>query len=477
MNSVKASRRKIKIGFKGLSSTVDEKVMGWEYSPCSCNFRFRDGILAGGMGVDAAKGYMGDNYAVRRAYPELPEGIAVKGVFTYLRREGSNYDDRIVVQTAEGKLYYTAIFAVDTWHEVEGYTLTGDATAVNYNYNGRDVLLMSSESSVLAVLDDDTVTQAESAPRFSSLAVHYERIFGTHNGSANSVWFSDDFDPSNWTVSTEEAGYIEFADDMGDALAVISFAGYLYVFREHGIYRLTAYGDQTEFSLNKLFTGTGRIYKNTITFCGDRIVFLSQDGLYSFDGYGAKRIAEEMPELVYPDTAAGAYRRGSYYLACITELRKPIAAGFVNNTLLRYDFRDGNIDMMGGYDFTVLASVRAHRADDLIAVIGGGTEGKLGMISDSGEVFGTPTEKTYYGPVNDLGSELVKTLRSVTLTTERSLSVAVIADGKRHVYGLKGSPLPQTVNTDVCGRRLGIELTAVTSEAEITPLTAVVDFT
>lgn len=477
MNAVKATRRKIKIGFKGLSNTVDESVMGWEYSPYACNFRFENGVLTGGMGVDAAKGYLGDNYAVRRTYPDLPEGVTVKGVFTYLRREGSAFDDRLVVQTLAGTLYYTSIFASDTWHEVAGYLLLGDATAVNYNYNGKDVLLMCSEESSFAILDDAEITEVPDAPRFSSLAVHYERIYGTHNGNANSVWFSDDFDPSNWKVGTEEAGYIEFADDMGEALAAVSFAGYLYVFREHGIYRLTAYGNQEEFSLNKLFTGTGRIYKNTIALCGDRIVFLSQDGLYSFDGYGVKRIAEELPPLIYPDTAAGAYRRGHYYLTCITELRKPVAAGFVNNTLLCYDFRDGGIDMMGGYDFTVLAPVKAHRADDIIIVIGGDSAGRLGMLSDSGAVFGVPAEKIYFSPVNDMGSELVKTLRSLTVTTEYPLKIAVIADGRRYVYELEGSALPRTFNVDLSGRLLGIELTAATAEAKIAPLVASVDFT
>ena len=46
-------------------------------------------------------------------------------------------------------------------------------------------------------------------------------------------------------MSLEEGGYIDFDGSLGNVNAVKSFDNYLYVFCDFGIYRLTAYADQT----------------------------------------------------------------------------------------------------------------------------------------------------------------------------------------------------------------------------------------
>ena len=79
---------------------------------------------------------------MRRTYPALPDGAEVKRIFHYRRRDQGGYDDRLVVQTSSGAVYYTSVFESDTWHAVADYTLAGDAAAVCYNYGGKDVLLM-----------------------------------------------------------------------------------------------------------------------------------------------------------------------------------------------------------------------------------------------------------------------------------------------------------------------------------------------
>ena len=94
------------------------------------------------------------------------------------------------------------------------------------------------------------------APKISSMALHYERLFATVDGEKNSVWFSDDLDPTNWSMSLDEAGFIELIDERGALLKVVSFLDYIYIFREYGISRLTAYGDQTSFSVSNLFVSS-----------------------------------------------------------------------------------------------------------------------------------------------------------------------------------------------------------------------------
>lgn len=468
MSKVSTASRTVRVGFKGIRHTTDESVLDWNYSPETYNFRVENGVLTGGTGFDAAQGFT-LNTVTRHEFPALPDGVYVRNIFHYRRRSEGLYDDRIVIGASTGELYYTSVFAHDTWHAIEGYKMSDDACAVCYNYGGRDVLLMCSSNSSFAVLDDNQVKEILTAPRFSSVTVHNERVYGTINGERNQIWFSDDFNPENWNVSGDEAGYISFSDECGDALATVSFLGYLYIFREHGIYRLTAYGDQSEFFLKKLFTATGMIYKSTITLCGDRIMFLTDEGVYAFDGYDAVPSVPELPKIWSYLNCVGAYHDGAYWLACLAPTGELPYSGFSNNTLIRYDIEKGDMYVMAGHNFVTICAYRSHGATDLLCSIYT-SDGicRLGSVSDSGRIFGTATTKIYRTPFNDLSTTAFKTIRDVTLTTEYALELRVRTDEHTYSYSLAPSDRPQTVFVGKSGRRVGIELRSSTGKCKIT---------
>ena len=440
MKGINSVSRTLRVGFEGIRNTVDESAMDWSFTPEMFNYRIEDGVLTGGIGH----------------------------IFHYRRRSQGNYDDRLVIGTSTGAIYYTAVFASDTWHLVEGYTLQGDASAVCYNCDGKDVLLLCSEGSPLAVLDDGTVTTVTSAPRFTSVTVHNERVYGTVSGTSEQLWFSDNFDPENWTVSGDEAGYISFQDECGDALAAVSFLGYLYIFREHGIHRLTAYGDQSEFSLKKLFTATGRLYKHTIALCGDRIMFLTDEGIFSFDGYSATPAVKEFPVIEYPSHCRAAYHDGAYWLSCFTDIGELAIGVCTTDALVRCDLRDGSLAVLAGEDILTMCAVRSHTADDIVFAVDTDEGCRLASVAENGLVFGTPTPKIYRSPYGDLFSSALKTVLDVTLTTRFAAELRVITDGEAHSFALPASDAPQTVFVGKSGVKIGIELRSSSGLAHIT---------
>ena len=143
------------------------------------------------------------------------------------------------------------------------------------------------------------------------MCVHYERIYATVSGEANSLWFSDDFNPVNWNASLTEGGFINFDDDGGRVIKAVSFLDHVYVFRDYGIVRLTAYGSQENYTVSKVYVSASRILPDTIACCGDRIIFLTDEGLFSFNGYTMTMIAKEITNLFHRDRSAakGAYVR------------------------------------------------------------------------------------------------------------------------------------------------------------------------
>lgn len=472
MRNIRTSKKRVRIGFEGIVNSVDESAVDMRFATLCHNFAISKGVLSGEIGIDAGSGYYAFPSLDRHTYPSFSQSKKIRKAFLY-RKLASNglHDDRIVVHLADGSFWYTSVFWNETWKQVPSLAMDGDVDAVNYNYNGNDVLLVCSADDGLFMIEDDTAYACSSAPKFTSIAVHNERVFGSVNGTNNQVWFSDDFDPSNWKVSPTEAGYINFADDFGEAIKVVSFLGYLYVFREYGIFRLTAYGDQNDFMLKKVFTDTGRIYKESIVICGDKIMFCAEDGIFAFDGYDAVSVAKEMPRIKNKNTLCCAYLDNCYYIAC--NLSECVGDG--NNAVVRYDTEKKELSVLGGVTVDSFCTVKTHNGSDVLCCMDGSYKHKLGMISKSGCVFGTPTNKVYKSPTSILGDTRLKIIRSVSLVSKYPITLKVDIDGKEKKVAVKGSEKLQFIPIERSGYRVSFGIESSGAVAYVASMNAYVE--
>lgn len=477
MKKIRTASGKIQIGFKGIAANTDEKIADPSYAERAYNFTFRDGVLKSDIGVVKAKGYSATSASdiARWEYPSLEGGAAILKIFPYHRRTDGAYDDRLVVLTNDKRLNYIKIFGSgDEWHKIEEMQFTGDVCAVNYNYDGKDVLLVSSENNSLVMLDGNDIKSIDGAPKFTSLAVHYERVYGTVNEDKNQVWFSSVMNPENWTVSGEDAGYITFADENGDVEKVTSLGGNLYIFREHAVYRLTAYAEQSEFLLKKVFTDTGRIYKDTIAFAGDKIMFYSEDGLFAFDGYDAVRISDFL-KVEKAANAIGTYHDNKYYLACRLDLGNYFSSTIKNNAIIEYDTNTKKSCVLAPLDVAAMTAVNVHHATDVLIATRGLNIGIVGMIDKSSEIFGTSSLKVYKSPTSTFGTSKMKVVRAVDIMTAGNIYLYVTADGVTNTYAVEGSEFLQRVPIEMSGYVINFEI--ITREnADIAPFTAEVDY-
>jgi hypothetical protein len=257
--------------------------------------------------------------------------------------------------------------------------------------------------------------------------MHNERLF-VADADGQNLRFSDDLDPTNWNSSLSEGGSIELVDDKGRINKVVSFLNYLFIFRDYGICRLSAGASQTEFKVTNLFVTSGRIYPDTVALCGDRIIFLSGDGLFSFDGYSVKKIFENLDGMLLasPSAVAG-YGSGKYYLAVkINQTGEPFGCEtgeFVNNGVLAFDVNTGDYSIMRGADVNGFA-VSGSRVLTLC-------NGKVGQITKEGATyFGTALRKRWRSPMTDLGSEQMKLIKEIYLDFYGEISFTVKTEEK-----------------------------------------------
>lgn len=209
-----------------------------------------------------------------------------------------------------------------------------------YYYEGKHILLLSSfQNKNFYTYDGLKLTTYTLDFKVKNLCNHFGRVFAVSD--FYKIRFSDDLNPLNWNTSITEGGYIEFGIDNGFVMDLVSFNQYLYVFFKHGLMRITAYGDQTEFSVKPVNISTGYIMENTMCNAGDRLIFFSTNGLNIYDGYNHKvlfpELAENIDDLYYGDAV---FHENKYYLL----LRKEPYP--TTNRLIIYDLLQNNYSII-----------------------------------------------------------------------------------------------------------------------------------
>ena len=422
------SRKRFKISlFKGVDTRVAEEELPFSYSPKSYNFAFEKGVLETGTGVSAAMtSVSGTNWQIQK-----PSGVLFNELYSYTMHSGQYRLDRLVAYASDGKLYDMRMNAFVTFSSVGSY---GEVLcAVPYMYGENDGLLFSSTQG-LYFLQSITARSLGMTEPISAMCVHNDRVFACFKNDPFKLRFSDDFDPENWNVSLREGGYIAFSGEMGQVIKILSFGGYLFVFFEHGIARIAAYNDQTQFVVKKLYLSVGLINKDTITVCGDRVMFSASDGVYVFDGLSVAKVLQELQGLFSKDQpkSKGAFHNGKYYLACSLDMDSEI--GNAPNSLIIYDVWSGKTEI--AHDLTISCMIGVNN-DSFSGVVAEANYpvNFLGRIDRSGSVNSTATYKLWRSPTTSLGvNRGKKMLREMRLRAEGDATVSVDLDGTSYSF-------------------------------------------
>jgi len=454
IGSVRRGRVTVRDFSGGINGRKDEENLSVGECAFSYNFRYDGGTLKDGGGVKKADFGIG---------PLFAENTTPTRLYFYKRYNATSgkYEEYLMAYCNDGFIY-KAGESDATFTKVTDLKFDSTPYAVAYNYKSDDVMIFSA-GSTLKIYDGESVTDADDVPSVTSMCIHSERLFATENGTKTSLWFSDDFDPLNWKVSLDEAGFIDIREGAGSLLKVLSFAGYVYAFANYGIVRVSASGDQTGFSVDGIAASSGRIYGESIAICGDRIIYLAEDGFYSFSGGSPSRIMTKLDgklENADNSDAKGCYFNGEYY--CKLYIRGDTG---LNEAIIRYDIHNGNIVVMKGTDvkdFIVFGGENKFRM--LFLVKGVNTPG---MLSDRAENFSKPLNKHWVSGKSDLGRTDKKCMTAVSLRTLTDIDVTVESErGSRLLHffgskerqkkavGLKGDTFVFTIDCHVPGARI-----------------------
>ena len=222
---------------------------------------------------------------------------------------------------AEKKFLRTAGHAEETFEITDGALLSPSGTSYLFPQTPLSLLCFvakTGEKEYYALAKDGLFKLSEEGAEEAGGggncgAVHAERLFvadGYH------LRWSAPLEPQNSEEGTQTAGHTDLPSADGDVLAMFSFKDTLYLFRERGIASLGVRGDALAFTASHISSPHG-IVKGSVHRCGESILFLAENGLYSFDGKSCKRLnAGGFSELDLGNTST-AVCGDSYYATAV----------------------------------------------------------------------------------------------------------------------------------------------------------------
>lgn len=471
----KPSRKRYRFSsFKGMDVRSSSNTLPCDYCEDAYNFGFENNCLTGGSGLKKFRYKCEDGKEYE--LPPVPEGYENARIFCgKLSDENGPYE--CIILSAEDKLTYIRLGEGQNWAPD---TATGRqfTSAIGYLHENTDLMLLGGGGEGLYIMSAEGGQYAADALAITDLCTHYERVYAVVDGARTSVWFSDAFDPYNWNVSLDEGGYISLDGSLGEVLRVLSFEDNIYIFCEYGIYRLTAYADQLQFSIKRVHCDCGRIFKDTITVCGALIIFVTGDGVYSMDGYDVSRLTDRLDDLVDGAEKLRALFCDSKYILSFDKAHDESIYDFTKdndgpNVLAIIDTEKGTVEVCRGAkvrDMCVLAGARQNCVVVLSAL-----SDNIGELDGSGVFFNAPPFRYWLIKDIDFNEHVNKKyIIGADYCTDTPFVMGVVADGKAKEYYF--DPAKKYVAIGASGLCFDFYIKCSALNAKIKPFGLTVDF-
>lgn len=443
----------------GINTQKSHSVLPLNYAVNSYNFDLSSGALKEGLGLKVfTTPYTRFGNTYTKTY-DAPEGVTKIQNFWFYRRydyDGEASSPMMLIYGDDNKLYGTTIRSTLGFSEIGSVSFDGDPVGINYRLDNKDCMIFCSTSAqdYLYTWDSiNTVQKYIGCPAVLSLAKHAGRLFATSTGDKKKLYFSDDLDPRNWQASSTEGGYIEISDERGTLNKLIEWNNYLYIIRDYGITRLSAWGEQEDFVVRHLYLSTGRIYANSAVHCGSCILMLCKDGLYLFDGVDTKKIntgLDKFFEGVDNESAVGAFLDGKYYLSCHLNFGDNKTVGcetgtYTNNALVEYDISTGKLNILRGVDIRLMQNVQTPDFSKLVCCVNTTDQQNILMeVAHDGKVLDVPTTKFWGSPTTDLGyPDKKKVLNEIYITSSADAKLVITTDNCERLIDIYASIVPK----------------------------------
>lgn len=455
----------------GVVNEVDDLIAKPNECKTSYNLIFKDGALKTGLGFDYLKGPASET--------DLEENWHTYKFADYVSQIDGIWLNRWF-NTNINKFVYQILFYDDTNKILYGIPLIdeydGDVwqktTLISghptyeceYRIDNADGAAFFTDTG-LVFLGATTEKLYANVPAMISCAVHYDNFFGITNTNRNTLVYTTNLNLTQWADAENQT--IEFLDNRGAFIKLVGFNDYVYLFREHGITKLSIYTSKENFSCTHLYTSTSKIFEKSICVCGDKILFATRDGIYSFNGNSVDRIDDKNDKYLRNldnSNCSAVCLKGKYYLATRLDFNDEEKIGSesiennINNVLIEIDVDTFDLVLFRGVDIKSLLTVENDMMCKLCACFNSGSnKNQIGELQLNGKNFDENTEKLWMSHNTDLDYRgKRKKVKELIINSLYDCVVVIESDEEKIEIEISGSDKEQKIATNICGKAFQI---------------------
>lgn len=364
----------------------------------------------------------------------VPAGITRLMKFYKTNTSSGTTTSHLLAATATAVYYWTG----SAWSAIGSGFTSGEWDYINYQINETDVIIIGNGSDVMKKWDGTTFANLGGTPPVAkSLDIHAERLWATGvKAFPNSIYYSKDLNPENWTGGVDGSGEIYLPTwDGGICIGVSTIFSDLVIFKTNNIYRVLGTYPSV-YEVREVYSSVGAIAEKTIVQSNDRAYFLSKDGLYYYNGVSAypllgDRIKDIVINPTYAKNAVSIVFKNKLYCAF------PEGESTVNNAVLVYDIEKETLMIWRG-----LAVTDFMEYDDKLLFANG--TGHVYCIDDDANSFdGTDIRAHWETPWQDMDAyRVTKTADTLYFYAKGNgmLCVEITFDRKKKVKNVTISP-------------------------------------
>ena len=284
------------------------------------------GVVEKGGSVAGQKGLLAGESENCQTGESLKTGV---GVSMFLRADGSSYGVTNTTPTADyyfflpsgtsGKYGFVTkkglVFLDNGTKPLSRYDFTvGTGRALVFDSENNAKMAFANEKGVFLYDEQLGMVQVKDTPVHTAVCFYKERLFCVEKPFT--LLYSAPAEPSNFESTVDGGGRIALPTEKGEIVALCVLDEYLYVFYEYAISRVQGAGSAKDFCVELLPYSGGRIFGRSVGACGNKIFFLTENGLFAFDGKAVARVCENLALDVKTDdqVCVHAIAGGKYYL-------------------------------------------------------------------------------------------------------------------------------------------------------------------
>lgn len=413
------------------------------------------------------------NYTSNTKYSlTLPEGANCFDSVSVFKQHFGNSQDvyRLLVHADNKKIYLNQMLnGSNKLHWLYEMEFDNPPITLAYKKQDSDAIIITDGTTMKIWATNYSPYTVHDTPVITDMCMNEGVLYCCLKEPAFKIWYATDLNPEKVGDVGSYSGYITLADSLGDAKRIFTFDEDVYVIREYGISKISRI--QKTFTVSEVYSSNTRILDKTACVCGNLILFMTDEGLYTFNGNRVEKNKLSFVDMLEINDSICSQSLGSkYYLACKLNYddNKQIMCetwDYKNNSLVVVDVDDFTYEIVRGVDIKNFHPIKTNILEKMLITFNTGNIDKIGEIVEKSVNF-DENLPNFWLSKQIFASFGIKRFTRLVVDADENVDFKLIYDDKSITFTTYKSGINEFV-FKIFGKELKLEISSKKSNVEV----------